>query len=318
MEVETTTSQDSPPLFVELFAGRGSFSKAAIQAGLRVVSVDHEVVQPFAPIVALDLTAKAGVDVMWDILNTPGVGAVHLGLPCGTSSRAREVPLPKALQMSGIPEPPPLRSAQHPLGLPNLAPHHQRRVDSANLLYRLAIDIILWCDRHGIVLSIENPANSWPSWLWAALVQLAREHSTAAARALNKLEMVKFHACCHGSTRRKHTGWLSTPSVFSALEATCQGDHQHEPWQVRWQAGAWIFDTPTEAHYPHLFAQPAAACLLQFFSAKGLTVGKPLRLHDKAMAAQGKQDKRHRPLVPEYYRIVSLAAGDQPPPGSKQ
>eukprot|EP00435_Cladocopium_sp_Y103_P018449 s3915_g4.t1 len=65
-------------------------------------------------------------------------------------------------------------------------PAGKRRVDSANLLYRLAIDIILWCDRNGIVLSIENPANSW---LWAALVQLAREHSTAAARALNKLEM---------------------------------------------------------------------------------------------------------------------------------
>eukprot|EP00435_Cladocopium_sp_Y103_P009154 s2122_g2.t1 len=70
--------------------GRGSFSKAATQAGLRVVSVDHEVVQPFAPIVALDLTTKAGVDIMWDILNTPGVGAIHLGLPCGTSSRATE------------------------------------------------------------------------------------------------------------------------------------------------------------------------------------------------------------------------------------
>jgi hypothetical protein len=145
---------------VEIFAGRGAFSKAAIQAGLRVVSVDHEVVQPFAPIVTLDLTTKSGVQILWAILDSPGLAAVHLGLPCGTSSRARELPLPKALRLAGVPEPPPLRSAEHPLGLPNLSAKHQARVDSANALYKLAVDIILWCYQKGIVISIENPANS--------------------------------------------------------------------------------------------------------------------------------------------------------------
>ena len=97
--------------------------------------------QPFAPIVTLDLTTKSGVEILWAILDLRGLAAVHLGLPCGTSSRARELPLPKALRLAGVPEPPPLRSAEHPLGLPNLSPKHQARVDSANALYKLAVDI---------------------------------------------------------------------------------------------------------------------------------------------------------------------------------
>ena len=82
-----------------------------------MVSIDHEVVHPFAPIVPLDLTSPSGVKILWDILLSPGLEAVHLGLPCGTSSRARERPLPMALKLAGVPEPPPLRSvAQRPCG----------------------------------------------------------------------------------------------------------------------------------------------------------------------------------------------------------
>ena len=114
----------SPPHFVELFAGRGAFSKAALQSGFRAVSVDHEVVQPFAPVVTLDLTTETGTRILWDIMRAPGLEAVHLGLPCGTSSRARELPIPLALRRAGVPEPRPLRSAAHPLGIPGLAAHH--------------------------------------------------------------------------------------------------------------------------------------------------------------------------------------------------
>lgn len=87
---------------MELFAGRGAFSRAALQAGLRVVSVDHEVVQPFVPIVNLDLTTESGSRILWDILDAPGVAAVHLGLPCGTSSRARALPIPEAMKRAAI------------------------------------------------------------------------------------------------------------------------------------------------------------------------------------------------------------------------
>ena len=48
------------PLFVEVFSGRASFSRAMIQAGFEVVSVDHEVDTPFAPVVSLDLSSETG------------------------------------------------------------------------------------------------------------------------------------------------------------------------------------------------------------------------------------------------------------------
>ena len=57
-----------------LFLGSSSqeevpFSRAALQAGLRVVSVDHEVVQPFAQVVNLDLTTDSGSRILWDIFD---------------------------------------------------------------------------------------------------------------------------------------------------------------------------------------------------------------------------------------------------------
>ena len=280
-----------------------------------MVSVDHEVVHPFAPIVPLDLSSQSGVKILWNILSSPGLVAIHLGLPCGTSSRARERPLPMALKLAGVPEPPPLRSEQYPLGLPGLAPWHQDRVDSANKLYELAVEIILWCWMHDIIVSIENPANSW---LWLALQVLAKAHSHQAVQALSALQMVKFHACCHGSTRRKNTGWLSTPGVFDALTAECQNDHEHEPWGVQWKAGTWVFDTSSEAQYPTLLAQRAVDCLCRAFAARNLPLEKPLRLHDLSTATTGKQTKKHKPLIPEYHRTVVCSSSDPAPPGSKQ
>ena len=112
-------------------------------------------------------------------------------------------------------------------------------------------------------------------------------------------------------------GGFQTAGVFDTLQASCKNDHPHESWGVKWKSGAWVFDTATEAHYPHLLAQRATAALLQHFANKGVSICKPLRLHDKAVAAQGRQNKRHRPLVPEYYKILQLPKDRKPPSESK-
>ena len=54
-----------------------------------------------------------------------------------------------------------------------------------------------------------------------------------------------------------------------------------------------------------------------FLATKGLSVSKPLRLHDESVAVLGKQTKKHKPLVPEYHRIVTVAAGKSQPANSK-
>eukprot|EP00435_Cladocopium_sp_Y103_P067991 s171_g30.t2 len=237
-----------------------------------------------------------------------------MGLPCGTASRAREKPVSATLRAQGAPNPPPLRSATCPLGLPNLGPVNQARVDSANKLYTLAVEVLLFCHRRGIILSIENPANSW---LWAALVQLTMLHSSEAAAAYNALEKVIFHACCHGSTRKKSTDWLGTSHVYTSLAATCQGDHEHEPWRVRWAAGAWVFDTAAEAAYPMLLAQRVAACMVLVANQRQFSLQAPLRLHDVSTAAQGKQSRKHPALIPEFHHFAKHCKDAPLPAGAK-
>ena len=85
----------------------------------------------------------------------PGLAAVWLAPPCGTSSRAREIPL------LWEDEPRPLRSVECPEGLPGLGPSDAERAAKANELYRLTARIWDFCCENGIVVIIENPYRSF-------------------------------------------------------------------------------------------------------------------------------------------------------------
>ena len=67
-----------------------------------------------------------------------------------------------------------------------------------------------------------------------------------------------------------------------------------------------------------MLAQRAVDCLCRAFAARNLPLEKPLRLHDLSTAIQGKQTKKHKPLIPEYHRTVVCSSSDPAPPGSKQ
>ena len=92
------SQQEMKPLFVEVFSGKASFSRAMIQAGFEVVSVDHEVDAPYAPVVSLDLTTESGQKILMDITSSRRLAAIHFGLPCGTASKARDRPISQELQ----------------------------------------------------------------------------------------------------------------------------------------------------------------------------------------------------------------------------
>ena len=68
--------------------------------------------------------------------------------------------------------------------------------------------------------------------------------------------------------------------------------------------GVWRFDTSSEASYPVLLAQRAAACLVQYATDCQFVLCPPPPLHDLATASLGKQSKKHKPLVPEYHRVA--------------
>ena len=165
-----------------------------------------------------------------------------------------------------------------------------------------------------MVLSVEDPFNSW---LWAVFIQLTLSKSLEDKRIYNSLEMVRFHSCCHGSKRRKDTGWLSTPRVFAQLNATCCNDHPHEAWGVSWQFGQWKFDTSTESAYPTLLAQRIAACISQRAISAGQSLYPKARLQDLATAALGRQSKKHKPLVLEYHHFTIQPKNIPVPDGAK-
>ena len=164
----------------------------------------------------------------------------------------------------------------------------------------------MFCLIKGIVISIENPRNSH---LWSALAEIFRTlFSKFECILYNSLKMVDFHSCCHGSQRRKLTGWLSTPEVYAGLQAECQNDHEHLPFGVAQVQGVWKFDTSLEAAYPKLLAQRAATCLANFVTARRLHLQPKPKLHDSSTAVQGLQSRRHVALIPEYHHFITLPA----------
>ena len=156
----------------------------------------HKCVPQGLHIVSLDLTTESGRAILFRLLQHPRLFSVHFGLPCGTASRARERPVSEELGAQGVPSPPQLRSAEYPLVLPGLSTLNQQKVDSANALYALAIEVLVQIIPRNIVVSIENP---WNSCMWSALVALAVEHLDLTCKLYNQLQFVQFHACCHGS-----------------------------------------------------------------------------------------------------------------------
>ena len=73
-----------------------------------------------------------------------------MGPPCGTASRAHEIPA----------GPPPSRSDQCPWGLPDLEGVHLTKVRTANEIYLFIAKVAVHCAEAGIGFLIENPARS--------------------------------------------------------------------------------------------------------------------------------------------------------------
>ena len=200
--------------------------------------------------------------------------------------------------------PPPLRDADHLMGLPNLRAADQAKVESANRLYRCAIHLLWVCMGIGCLLSIENPARSW---LWALLAMLAKATQDSGFISwFANLESVYFDACAHGSTRDKRTKLLSTPGLFTSLEASCTKDHAHSSWQpFRTEQGI-AFPTAAEAEYPPLLCHRMANCILQRANSMGVEPQVQQRLKDLLKLNLGQQTVRHPPLIPEYKTYVYL------------
>ena len=154
--------------FWEIFAGCGKLSSCLQSEGFTILPVDSDDMEhtPLVPIFFADLREPAAQHQLLErIKTTPPVG-MHLAMLCGTGSRAREQPISATKRKIGVPQLPPLRSADYPMGLPHLKPFHQAKIDSANTLLRFVVELLFLAFQLSVHVVLENPERSW---IWAAL-----------------------------------------------------------------------------------------------------------------------------------------------------
>ena len=146
------TKANNKPIMVELFAGSCVLSKVAQAAGWEVVPIDwagseHK---PQMHRIEMDLTSSKAESVLFGMLARPNVRHIHIGLPCGTGSRAREIPIRAVDRERGVPEVRPLRTDEEPMGRSDLWPREAARVAKSNALARLTAKVIDWAHARGL------------------------------------------------------------------------------------------------------------------------------------------------------------------------
>ena len=299
------------PCALELFAGSCKLSKCLKSHGFAAFGIDHQKCKNrVGPCVVMDLTKKSSRAFISTMLHTGRVAAVPMAPPCGTSSRARERPLPARLKRLGVPEPKPLRSAQHPLGFPWLRGTDRVRVNLANECYTTVAIVFTICVELMIAVFIENPANSrmWDVPCIRKLFDLPGVYFT------------KFHACMHGGTRDKLTALLHTCPQLCRLEVRCDKQHQHQPWTVsRSIQGGWKFDTSSEAEYPMLMCSRMASAFAEFAISQGWVVhpepnkvsaAKLIPSQWKVAAGRQPRGRKSRSILPEDGQVVTIEVQD--------
>ena len=266
--------------------------------GFHVLAVD-QVKNSHAAKVALlylDLTNKFHQQQIIDMIRHLRPDSIHLGLPSGTCSRARE----RALTHGHNGEQralPPLRDTTNLYGLPELSPQDQDRVDAANELYSFTVQVLAECASCNIAVSIENPRRSW---LWSLLTQMVLQtQNDAFVQWFTSLQNVDFSACMHGSGRDTHLRLLATPRLYDTLALDCDNSHQHLPWS-RPPRGT---RDPPAGEYPPLLCKRMASCLAEFITASGVTYRD---FSPSAHTAMGLQRRSVKPLIPEFYDFAFL------------
>ncbi len=130
-------------VFIEIFSGVGRLGAAVAQLGGSILCWDISCWPQY------DLTCIKHQQLLRGWVSANLVWGIHLGTPCSSFSIAR----------SG--RPPPLRSAESPLGLPDLSPADTERVRIGNVLARFSAGLLLLGRRPGVPCTVvENPQSS--------------------------------------------------------------------------------------------------------------------------------------------------------------
>ena len=254
-------AQPGRKLFLlDLFCGTAGVAAAFQTLGGEALGLDHLIDKRRVkgPVAKVDLLTKEGQQTVEQWMTEGKVDCVMLAPPCGTSSRAREIPIPRRMRLRSGMQPQPLRSDHFPNGLPWLKGVAKLKVQSANSLYRFARRVIELCISLQIPFICENPKRSL-MWLTDAF-----EHLPEQCR------FQYIHACMYGSRRRKSTALLLN---FTApnLQSECDDSHSHLPWgMVDQQDGKGLkFSTSLETEYPLQLSRHLAVAFMEALNAQG-------------------------------------------------
>ena len=158
---------------------------------------------------------------------------LHCGTPCNTFSSARK-------DDGG---PPPLRSLEYPMGLPDLSPDNWCLVQLGNLFLGHTCEACVIVFDHGGDFSIENPLLSlmWVTYLMDNLIF----HARALA--------IDLEQCAFGAPSRKPTRLECSNELFDPLAITCPGGHGHIKLKgkvIDPETGKRVFKTKAAQVYP--------------------------------------------------------------------
>ena len=145
-------------IVIEIFARSGRVTACMKQLGaLSAFGVDHvRSKQCMSQFVIADLCTPEGVSLLWQWLAQENVVAIFLAPPCGSASRARQIPLKRAMGKNSH-GPLPLRDDLNPNGKPGLSFRDRQRISLANKLYHLTSQLVERANTIGCIVCVENP-----------------------------------------------------------------------------------------------------------------------------------------------------------------
>ena len=237
-------------IVIEIFAGSGRVTACMKQLGaISAFGVDH--VRPkqcMSQIVVADLCTPQGVALLWQWLAQENVVAIFLAPPCGSASRARQIPLKRTLGKNSH-GPLPLRDDLFPNGKPGLSFRDRQRISLANKLYHLTSQLVEWANLVGCIVCVQNPQFSlfWATTFWTAVAK--------------QMKYSTFHSCQYGSIRKK-TMLAFNHDAFLVVSAKCKGQnskHKHAAWGLDQKKKK--FATSEETAYPMRLAKLLANCI---------------------------------------------------------
>ena len=286
-----------------IFCGSAGITAEMKRIGLRasfgIDSTLHAVRK--GPVIRLDLSTESSQHLLFRMLQSSRLLIVWVAPPCGTASRAREIPLPNCNH-----QPPVLRTDSSPDGLENLEPHLLLRIARANAMYDLTAAVCILCTQNKVAWITENPSNSlfWRTSMWQQVHQQC-----------NPL-YVHHHACVYGSQRKKSTvlACQGIPQIKRICKQ-CDGQHLHLQWGI--ESTTQRFATALEVSYPHKLCQEVAACVQDYATSQGIQIlpqdlaqasDTPQADDDcsRAFASQGTTKLRLPQLMPEYKQILHV------------